>query len=406
MANYQARSNVPVRDARVPRDTTNDFADFIRSTGPPGAQAPPVRGPPFHTRKPSGSASNSWGANGDVNRPREASGNRVRLQARDAAVSTCNESSDLIDFIRRGPPNGNNPRIPRHVAPFRSTMDSDQLQMSGAGGGKAVDAIVPDIRSSQVSTAITEHSVQSSINSQSALLSKTKKPAQYTNSFDDDDMVPKRKQRRVRDPYAIDFSDEEEEEDDLDDMAPAPAPKPKPRQEESLIDFLNSYEPPPEAAPRQPFILSNPPQQSQPVPKKKASAPNLISRLRSSGSVSHRNGSGGRPGAQTPEARPKTGAQSTGNKGYTPITVNIPTGADLYSAVVPPVERPSMSSSGRVPMKKFEPRDATSAGGGRTSDLARFLRDSEPPTSSMVSPSAPIAEERGGGFFRRKKTVN
>lgn len=384
-------------------DSTNDFADFIRSTGPPGAQVS-SRGPVPHTRQGSGSVSNARNGSVDVERPRQpANPNRPRLQARDAAVSASNESSDLIDFIRRGPPNSNQPRIPRHVAPFRSTMDSDQLQMSGAGGGKAVDAVIPDIRSSQASTIITEHSVQSSINSQSALLNKAKKPAQYTNNFDEDDMVPKRKQRRVRDPYAIDFSDEEDDFDFDNDVAPPPAPKPK-RQEESLIDFLNSYEPPAPAAPPQPFMFSNPPPT---VIKKKASAPNLISRLRSSGSV-HRNGS---PVGQTGGSRPATAAQSSGPRGYTPITVNIPSGADLYGAVPPPVSRPSGSSAGRIPMKKFEPRDATSAGMGRTSDLARFLRDSEPPPSAMASPSLPIVEERSSGFSRvferrKKSTVN
>ena len=67
--------------------------------------------------------------------------------------------------------------------------------------------------------------------------------------------MPKRTQRRVRDPYAIDFSDEEDDEDLFNDHPMPVKEKPK-RQEESLMDFLNSVPPPPPSNP-QPFMLGN-----------------------------------------------------------------------------------------------------------------------------------------------------
>ncbi|KAI1847011.1 hypothetical protein JX266_006886 [Neoarthrinium moseri] len=409
MANYHGRAaGAQARDARVPRESIADFADFIRSTGPSGVKAPPARttaGVAAHGRSTSGSIPVTQASSMESNRQRQGSVNRARLQARDASVSASNESSDLIDFIRRGPPNaGNNPRIPRNVAPFRNTMDSDQLQISGASGGKAVDASIPDIRHSQASTVITENSVPSSINSQSALLNKAKKPAQYGNNFDDEDMIPKRKQRRVRDPYAIDFSDED---DDDFDMAPPP---PKPKKEESLIDFLNSYDPPSDPSPPQPFITSQTRQaalQGAPVvPKKKASAPNLISRLRSGGGAV---ASFGRNGTSVNEARSVSSSQASQGRGYTPINVHIPSGADQFITSAPPSNRAVSSSTGRVPMKRFEPREAVSSNAGsRTSDLANFLRDSEPPPSTLAS-QPPRAEEKSSGFSRvferRKKSI-
>lgn len=400
----KSRSGSIARDARVPVDSTGDFAEFIRSTGPQGANGPPL------PRARTGSVTNARNGSRPVtastttSRPNSAIA-RARLQARDATVTSSNGSSELIDFIRRGPEDStnSNPRIPRHVAPFRTTMDSDQMQMSGATGGKAIDAvlpnILPNIRDSQTSTNITETSYPSSMNSQSGLLKKANKPAAYPN-FDDGDMVPKRKQRRVRDPYAIDLSDEDEDEDEYLDILPQP--KLKPKKEESLIDFLNSYEPPPEPEPK-PFITP------QMLPKKK-SAPNLLSRLRSGGHSS--SGSFGLTRKMSNVESRSLHSRASTTRGHMPIPVKFPPqGADKFGTdFVPPLpQRVQTSSSGRVPMKKFEPRDAHS-GTSRTSDLASFLRDSEPPPSNMASPSpTPDEKTSGGGFSRmferRKKST-
>ncbi|KAK7973048.1 hypothetical protein PG988_007182 [Apiospora saccharicola] len=394
------------RDARIPRESLQDFAEFIRSTGPPAGRGnfqanKPVANPGPHRRDVSNPIPTAT-MNTAMPPPKRTASTRARLQARDAAVSSNNESSDLIDFIRRGPPStGANPRIPRNIAPFRNTMDSDQLQMSGATGGRAIDAALPDVRTSQASTTVPE-SVNSSINSQSALLNKSNKPTSYSNNFDEEDMIPKRKQRRVRDPYAIDFSDEE----DLDDLLEeeAPKPKPKPKREESLVDFLNNYDPPPDPSPPQPFYNTK-----QPAVLKKKSTTNLIARLRN-GSASQADRT------PPPTGRDSRASSNTGNgRGYTPIVANTPPPSGGNSGKINDMMGPGMpqnrAPSGRVPMKHYEPRDATPSQAARasgTSDLARFLRESEPPPSTLATAS-PAVEDKPSGFSRiferRKKSV-
>lgn len=390
------RANPPqARDARVPRESVMDFAEFIRSTGPTGNNAPAP------LRNVGGSVAAAKMAAANESRRASAASARPRLQAREAVTDSREDSSDLIDFIRRGPPSSGatNPRIPRTVAPFRTTMDSDQ--MSGAVGGRAVDASVPNIRYSQASTNVTE----SSFSSNTALL-RNRPSYQSGNTFDDEDMMPKRKTRRVRDPYAIDFSDEEEDED-----YGRPAAKPAAK-EESLADFLRNYNPPPE--PASPIPVEVP----QNRPKKKASAPSLMSRFgRGGGSSSQTNGANG-AASNGIDSRPLSSRNSSG-RGYIPIQVNMPPGYDKYGPIDPassrgPAARPPMPSSattGRVPMKKFEPREPVSSS-TRTSELADFFRNSEPPASAMGGPargpySPPMDDDAGvpKAFGRRKKSA-
>ncbi|KAK3328520.1 hypothetical protein B0T19DRAFT_449961 [Cercophora scortea] len=444
----KSRPNAPqARDARMPRESLADFADFIRSTGPDGsAVAPPLRASgPSAVRNPTGpvpvsmSASKSSIDSGRASTSRTSTTNRVRLQARDAAVDYKDDNSDLIDFIRRGPPSSaGNPRIPRTVAPFRTTMDSDQ--MSGAVGGKAVDAQLneAEIRSSQASTTITDYSMpsaQSSINSQSALLGRNK-PLPGSNSngtmntrpgagaFDSDMPMPVRKTRRVRDPYAIDFSDEEQsDEDDV-------APKPKQRvqtQEESLIDFLNNVPPPPSPVTR-PIL------QPQNLPKKKASAPSLMARFtrRDSTRVAPPPSSSG-VSSQSPREVPHSrgmSARSGGSKGYIPLQVNMPPGVDKYAPGPGISSRPAAPmggmpsgkaaammggvppmNSGRVPMKKYQAREAVSVPSRETSDLADFFKNSEPPaefapTAQFVLPTSPNESSGFSRVFGRRRKAS
>jgi len=339
-----------------------------------------------------------------------SSARRNRLQARDAVVHG-DASSELIDFIRQGPPSSDNPRIPRTVAPFRSTMDSDQ--MSGALSGTRL-ATLPEIRDSLATNVSIEPSLHSSINtvnSGTALLSSHKKvakapPPQMYNAFEEEeDMMPKRKTRRVKDPYAIDFSDEEDEFD-----TPVAKPKPK-RQEESLIDFLNSVAPPP--APVLTSIFDDVP---KPAPKKKDS---IMSRF-------SRGGSGSISQPQSPSvSKPSSSSGSRlGTRTGTPqVATHIPITTSQYSFEISSSGRPQTlpgSRAGnyasqvgdqrkpgaRVVQKSYQPREATHVRATRTSDLADFFMNTPPPPTVTFTPPQPVKEE--GGFawmFGRKKKV-
>ncbi|TPX16931.1 uncharacterized protein E0L32_003493 [Thyridium curvatum] len=435
------RANGPqARDAKVPGESLKDLAEFIRATGPTGVEAenPRMNGANRAAPSRSGSAQSP----SSQSKTSLSSANRPRYQARDATVDYKDDNSDLIDFIRRGPPStANNPRIPRTVAPFRTTMDSDQLQ--AAVGGKAVDATLPPIRNSTAATSVNTPSVQSSINSSSALLknSQGNNPG-GGNAFDSDMPMPQRKTRRVRDPYAIDFSDEEEAEDEDGDLFDArPPPKKPQRQEESLMDFLRNVPPPPEPAP------SRLEQQMRQVPKKKASAPSLIMARfarRESGSHASSSGKYGSGGGETsPGMPPQTASRSlnsragtasgSGARGYVPIQVNMPASLERFlpggnSPRAASTPSPSLSlsqhqqqspglvppsrSSSRTLMKRYEPRDAHGPGVHRsaTSDLADFLKNSGPPEGfaggggggPMRSPREDEVSGNAGGSFSRR----
>jgi hypothetical protein len=424
------RPNAPqARDARVDRDSVGDFADFIRSTGmlkpsleansfvssislkfsvlielvssgPANSYEPiPPRSVQTHrdtngtTRNFSGSAPRV-GSPSTLPRRAESSAGRMKLQARDAVVTRGDSISDLIDFVRSGPQvDKDNHRIPRTVAPFRTTMDSDQ--MSGAVGGRAVDAALPDSRYSQASA-----SVNSSVNSQSALLShasKNKPSSHNRNTFDEKEMMPKRKTRRVRDPYAIDFSDEEDE-------FVAAAPKAKPIQEESLADFLRDV-PPPEEPTTTSVFDSVPKPSSKNGVLKKSSTPSLMSRFgrRESGpQIPPKPRTSGQDSSAPPVRRPS----------YTPIaakysTTSLPTShresnGDNYSSQVD-------SARNRAQKKSYQPREAVLPSKRGTDDLADFLMRSEPPIQSQPQPFTPTLQKDEANTFQRifgRKKVN
>lgn len=344
--------------------------------------------------------------------------------------------------------------------------------MSSAVGGRAVDAVV-DVRSSQASTNVTDYSsVQSSINSSSALLPAVNrnKPLPKSNTtggryggadtsatFDDDMPMPKRKTRRVRDPYAIDLSDEDEmdEEEYLAAITPGQRSKPQQTQEESLIDFLkNVPPPPPEPTPEVRQYVET---KTQTQPKKKSSTQGLMARFSRSRGDKERTASRGSLGSLTgPKVLSLSPAEqqlsqkksaaalrtsttagsinSGGPRGYIPIQVNMPPSVgDQYGIGVttsngaggnrPPV---SMMNSGvgisatgvpssggrRVPMKKFEPREAVSVSSRATSDLADFFKNSAPPGGGFAgaAPAGPAGpgvatgdDSRGTTWNRRRK---
>ncbi|KAL5343782.1 hypothetical protein BJX70DRAFT_393830 [Aspergillus crustosus] len=243
----QSKKPIQPRDARPSIESSYDFAQFIRNSGPAS---------PTTTVKSSGDrrVSDATELSKRPSRTDSALSGSIRgprLQARAAAVPK-GEVSDLIDFIREGPPTVGARRIPRTVAPFRNTMESDDL---------AYEQGTPSVTSTQGESTATKSQV--SVGSRTGLLDSakgtnpkvaTRLQSSSSRSLDnvEEDPRPKRTQRRVPDPYALDWDD-----DEFEVMLEESKPK---REEESLIDFLRNVPPPPsEAQQTQPFALSNPP---------------------------------------------------------------------------------------------------------------------------------------------------
>lgn len=150
--------NVQPRDARSTVQSTRDFADFLRSTGPPGQPVKP------HLASGSGAQDVESRTHTPLSqqRPGTQSSRRTgpRLQARPATASKEDQTSDLIDFIREGPPTAGARRIPRTVAPFRNTMDSDELLSLGPRADKEATATssTGSTRNSSINAAYSDNS--------------------------------------------------------------------------------------------------------------------------------------------------------------------------------------------------------------------------------------------------------
>lgn len=410
----KVRQGPQARDARVERDSIGDFAEFIRSTGPPGASfddiVPPRSSPAVNGYR----SQNGSVRNGSISSPRvgalsatprrsESSATRRRLQAREAVIANA-DSSALIDFIRQGPPtekNHDNPRIPRTVAPFRTTMDSDQ--MSGAVGGRVNELANQEPRRSQASTSFsTDHSARS-VNSQSALLNTynpKKPPPTNVNTFDEADRMPQRKTRRVKDPYAIDDSDDE-------DALDTPLAKPV-KQEESLAEFLKNVTPPP--VPTSSVFESVPK-----PPIKKSSTPSLMSRFARKESFS--NAVPTRANNNAPQVASHipisiTTKQSASSSQLSSVSARqlVSSSNSSYASRMDTERKPS-----RVAHNTYQSRgvDGRSRSITRTptNDLADFLKNTPPPPTNgpqrLSIGIGPVKEEGSFAkmFGRRKKAA-
>ncbi|KAL5350100.1 hypothetical protein ACLOAV_005137 [Pseudogymnoascus australis] len=395
----RVRPNAPqARDAKVMSESISDFADFIRSTGPPQSRdgfavQPPSRQANISAHRISAPSVPIVVAK-SVSSTAASTGNRSRLQARDAVVHGDNlSSSELIDFIRQGPPsdrNHDNPRIPRTVAPFRTTMDSDQ--MSTALSGSRLSTL-PEGRDPHMNFSMDTPIQTSTTASSSTTVKKPAQPQVHRATFDEEDMMPKRKTSRVRDPYAIDYSDDEDEDDEF--TLPKGPPK---RVEESLIDFLNSV-PPPDTSTMS-SIFDEP---AAPAPKKTIMARfSRSNSTASSSSTSTRNSVLARNSVlprnsslpQHPSASPKKHTPIAPSYSTTP-----PRPRSNYAAQVTLQRKPG-SRAGQKP----SPREATHSRNTPSSDLADFLMNTAPPPSSQQ----PLAKEQGGFsrmFGRRNKAA-
>lgn len=264
------------------RSSTADLADFLKTTGPPGDQKPqtngrksPVKGTvPKHqpiipatsisatdSPKSPDAASKRTRRFSDATelskrfiRPGSGLSNSTRgttgprLQARSAVAPRGEQTSELIDFIREGPPTPGNHRISRSVAPFRNTLDSDDMNNSvsrTSGDSTPGGSMATKSHTSLGSrTGLLESANRA--NAKADASAPTSAPAAKTF----DDPMPARKQRRVPDPYAIDDDDDEELEELLGLQKPQ-------REKESLIDFLRSVPPPEVGMTPQPILTTS-----------------------------------------------------------------------------------------------------------------------------------------------------
>ena len=430
---WNRASHVQPREATVEKNTTRDLADFAKSTGPDTTNQLPkslksrlLRSSVDETARSdnsvrSGSATPTSKQQSFISRS-NSSANRSgpRLQARDATLPRGEESSDLIDFIREGPPRDpreGTHRIPRNVAPFRNTKDSED--MVGVTSPKDRDLAGRDSVASTQASSVQGKSVQSSTNSRTGLLESTNKtnakssnatvvpPADRSFGPDDDaedTMQPKRKQRRVRDPYAIDSDSEEEQEEQ-----PTPKPQKARNGEESLMDFLRNTSPPPEDKFQPQRLMISPEQQAQAAKriKQSSSIKGGQDRLRKSSPTNGINKTAPVPDGVVPSyqrgsntGRPANSSPKVmGSRGDS-LNPTQPLNASQRNPVQAPKIAPAPARTGLAPRP---------AGVGATADLADFLRNSAPPEPIKPprSPS-PIEEERVGFsriFSRRRKVA-
>lgn len=226
------------RDAKVDRMSgVRDLADYARSTGPSNSDQLPkavVSGlvTPSTDRPVEMAAPNSPTDRSKTPRPQS----RLKFQARDPRPSRHAESTDLMDFIRQGPPRSQDEQLSDRQAPsVRTTTASDSTN---------------NRMSSNTKGSVETNGVSSRPNSESPLISQDNKPRTPTapSSAQQVSQVEPKAQPKVRkpakDPYAIDYND-----DDLTNARPA-----KKKNEESLIDFLRNTEPPSSAAIAQPVV--------------------------------------------------------------------------------------------------------------------------------------------------------
>ncbi|KAF1957194.1 hypothetical protein CC80DRAFT_547912 [Byssothecium circinans] len=389
------------REPRIQNESMQDFADFIRSTGPsPGGERPvqpfvPLKGADTRPKSnsPSNNSSASLGGLGRKISMRKSASHsqsnstindgpsarpRVHMEPRSpAGQGTGND--DLIDFIRQGPPGPNNgqPRIPRSVAPFRTTVDSDQFDTMLDDHGTVESAY-----GSQVSNT-SRQSVQTST-SRTDLLPKQKvvqpaysnTPQKLTGNYSSgNEPVIQKTRRRIKDPYAIDSDDEDE---DLLTALPNNTAKSPPARDESMMDFLNSMDPPSNSKPEA-FVLS---------PETIAAAKARATRT-----------------ATSPTTTTMTSSTKSSRNGRT---------ASAQPAII---SSNVMSDAPRAHKPRLQPRaPATDTRRSGTNDLADFLRSSGPPEppvkrggegASSPPPGSTARREEGkrsAAKFWRKKT--
>lgn len=470
------------REPQVQTSSTLDFADFIRTTGPGKDQdtlipllasrsTQSLRTLAANSQSPSGERARSLSAAGTgrsnvetenippvpampsavggaassprigsprmANSPRPSQDPRSNLKARGASGSAdANSSSDLIDFIRNGPQEaGGANRIPKNIAPFRNTMDSDELKLlsdkivtndphdtpskpygsttsttiQGNAGAFVQSNHHHHRPNTAASTSISSQppSTRSSTNSQARLIPPGSSNSSHANAMAHPAHatqpsrlnVPgsssggppagmvERKRHRNKDPYPIDDSEDE-------DLLTA-LPKDR-RPEESLMDFLRHSEPPSNNAPK-PLAAAGHAQARAMMSKARV---NTVNSLRAAmpdqqaGTPTHTSrGSLSTPASST---SPITSSPSSHQhpSSYAPSVAPSIQSTTSNAAVRPAHITAQITSAGSIPRNPNRARmEVKGAGEGRrtarltaheppstgTGDLADFFRSSGPP---------------------------
>ena len=459
----QATSNATaVRSGRVvsPRgattkdtkdDSTRDFADFIRSTGPDQAPESASKSTASSTPKALRSSSSSLqlaGGSGKgsskkiakqypVVAPKKAEEvpskkSTTKLQARDATVTNSNATADLADFLRSdfiGGQLDGTPQTQRSNLKAQHTAKNSNGVSSGRLG---------EVVNSGSSVASTQDSFAASKMTQSSSNSRTGLLDGGTNRGP---IVRNNQQglhKTPRDPYAL----------DSDDEGAGVTPPPPEREEESLSDFLRNYIPPPTAAATRkiPAGINGAPKTA------KSTGPTLRERLSRNIAVvpdyrplppkAPKRASTSKSPPQSNENR-KSAAQHQDSATYfqPPNQNNVIRGRSASSAPqLPPLNprstSPRLISQNGTKIDSYRPTGPTyaahvdrrpkqlqareergslsKANQGGMGDLADFLRETEPPppsgpirdAGSTVGPDTKDIEESKGGFgrmFGRKK---
>ena len=375
--------------------------------------------------------------------PTPQKGRTPKLQAREPTVPR-ETSTDLIDFIRQGPTDraDGRLRLPRTGDPARPFGDINGLTKGINGRPSEDDKSRLSVASTQMSS-VPSKSVHS-VNSRTGLLdsgSPTRDAShRATESMGsqsgrlDDLPRPVRKQHRNTDPYAIDTDSEDD-----DDVHP-------PKKEESLIEFLNSVKPP-SSPPGTRTAFSNEPNSSQNSAPVKNQYPSMRDRLSRNGAARTKPAPKemGVPSITRGkvEAR-QTTPKSTQGKGPTSPFLPKPTSSnrgrpepsqgnrarsqapqlpplnpretsphlisqvgskmDTYRITSPTyashVDRERNGAARRTPTQHHQARGNREPDHG-LSDLADFLKNSEPPTAPARVDSPPVKDkEKEGGFGR------
>ncbi|EFE42331.1 conserved hypothetical protein [Trichophyton verrucosum HKI 0517] len=417
------------RDARVENASVRDFANFIRSTGPdkglhpPAAQfnsiaragnnsipnSPATTGTystsPLATPKASTKDNNNNNTSSNItSTPRATNPNRPRLEARPAVFVRDNKTSELIDFIRQGPPDPQARRLQQKtVAPFRNTMNSDDFSSFSQTIRSERDFTIGDSSIPGTQDGSMVAASVASVNSHTALIDSSTRPNSRTlqyrlsptpNIRGDGSATPAKTRRRVRDPYAID-SDSEDEYDDVRDVA-----KPK---EESLAEFLKNGPPPPPPPKPQPFTINI--QKANELHRQKAMRP-PISRSVTLDSTSE---AGSPAPPRLVDLPPKYNYHSHAGRPQASLT----SGSSFVATIHADQPDNQWHSGGRLPKGVIKGVDADSLYRSNKSDtaaLADFLKNTGPPSSPSVSSLQSMKTGTSASwtfktFLRKKKQV-